>query len=116
MSVKKSRKLSGFVIYSYFKDIALTTIKKATVPKKEVLIVLPYLGLHSVRSRRLEVVGTRKNGRARRGHARGEAHPSRVSLARPFSLSPSTSKLLLRSLGLQSKIITKQLKTCINKF
>ena len=36
----------------------------------------------SLRSRRLEVVGTRKNGRARR-HARGEvAHPSRVSLAR----------------------------------
>ena len=41
----------------------------------------------SLRSRRLEVVGTRKTGRARRRHARGEgAHPSRVSLARARSL------------------------------
>ena len=61
MSVKKSRKGSGFVIYSNFKDSAYTTIKRATVPKKEILLVLPYLGL-------------------------------------------------------QSKVITKQLKACINKF
>ena len=41
----------------------------------------------SLRSRRLQVVGTRKNGRARRRHARGEeAHPLRVSLARARSL------------------------------
>ena len=40
----------------------------------------------SLRSRRLEVVGTRKNARERR---------RRVSLARPFSLSPTTSKRLL---------------------
>ena len=40
----------------------------------------------SLRRRRLEVVGRRKNGRAMR-HARGEvAHPSRVSLARARSL------------------------------
>ena len=32
---------------------------------------------HSLRSRRLEVVGTRKNGRARRRHARGEEAPAR---------------------------------------
>ena len=38
----------------------------------------------SLRSRRLEVVGTRKNGRARRRHARGEV--SRVSLACARSL------------------------------
>ena len=36
----------------------------------------------SLRSRRLELVGTRKNGRARRRHARGEG----VSLARARSL------------------------------
>ena len=43
----------------------------------------------SLRSRRLEVVGTRKNGRAKRRHARGERelpHPSRVSLACACSL------------------------------
>ena len=32
----------------------------------------------SLRSRRLEVVGTRKNGCARRRHARGEVSPSRA--------------------------------------
>ena len=32
----------------------------------------------SLRSRRLEVVGTRKNGRARGRHARGEGAPSRA--------------------------------------
>ena len=31
----------------------------------------------SLRSRRLEVAGTRKNGRARRRHARGEEAPAR---------------------------------------
>ena len=43
----------------------------------------------SLRSRRLEVVGTRKNGRAKRRHARGQRelpHPSRVSLACACSL------------------------------
>ena len=48
--------------------------------------VVPGFPTPSPRSGRLEVVGTRKNGRARR-HARGEvAHPSRVSLARARSL------------------------------
>ena len=28
MAVKKSRKCSGFVIYSYFKDIAFTAVKR----------------------------------------------------------------------------------------
>ena len=32
---------------------------------------------NSLRSRRLEVVGTRKNGRGRRRHARGEVAPAR---------------------------------------
>ena len=45
----------------------------------------------SLRSRRLEVVGTRKNGRARKRHAC-------LPRARPFSLSPTTSKRLLRRL------------------
>ena len=46
----------------------------------------------NLRSRRLEVVGTRKNGRARRRHAC-------LPRARPFSLLPTTSKRLLRRLG-----------------
>ena len=49
----------------------------------------------SLRSRRLEVVGTRKNGRARRRQARPLAC---LPCARPFSLSPITSKRLLRRL------------------
>ena len=35
--------------------------------------IFPYLNL---RSRRLEVVGTRKNGHARRRHSRGEGAPA----------------------------------------
>ena len=57
---------------------------------------------YSLRSRRLEVVGTRKNGRARRRHARGEEAPSPLAClprARPLSLSPATSKRLLRRLS-----------------
>ena len=38
----------------------------------------------SLRSRRLEVVGTRKNGRARRRHARGEEAPARKALENRF--------------------------------
>ena len=45
----------------------------------------------SPRSRRLEVVGTRKNRRARSRHAC-------LPRARPFSLSPTTSKRQLRRL------------------
>ena len=53
----------------------------------------------SLRNGRLEVVGTRKKGRARR-HARGEAPSPLACLprARPFSLLPTTSKRLLRRL------------------
>ena len=47
----------------------------------------------SLRSRRLEVVGTRINGRTRRRHAF-----ACLPRARPFSLSPTTSKRLLRRL------------------
>ena len=45
----------------------------------------------SLRSRRLEVVGERENGRARGRHA--------CLLARPFFLVPTTSKRLLRRLA-----------------
>ena len=48
--------------------------------------------LGSLRSRRLEVLSTRKNRRARRSHARGEGAPSPLGCllpARPFSLSPT---------------------------
>ena len=44
--------------------------------------------LFSMRSRRLYVVGTRKNGRARRRHARGELAPS------PPGVSPSRVPVL----------------------
>ena len=46
----------------------------------------------SLRSRRLEVVGERENGRARGRHAC-------LLLARPFFLVPTTSKRLLRRLA-----------------
>ena len=64
-------------------------------------IASPQITAHiSLRRRRLEVVDTRKNGRARRRHASGEVAPL-VCLprARPFSLSPTTSKRLLRRLS-----------------
>ena len=53
----------------------------------------------SLRSRRLEVVGERENGRARGRHARGATSPlACLLLARPFFLVPTTSKRLLRRL------------------
>ena len=48
----------------------------------------------SLRSRRLQVVGERENGRARGRHA----CPLACLLARPFFLVPTTSKRLLRRL------------------
>ena len=51
------------------------------------------------------MVGTRKNGRARR-HARGHACLPRP---RPFSLSPTTSKRLLRRLGFHLQIFSLSL-------
>ena len=49
----------------------------------------------SLRSRRLEVVGERENGRARGRHARGEG----VSFSRArFFFVPTNSKRLLRRL------------------
>ena len=50
----------------------------------------------SLRSRRLEVMGERENGRARGRHARGTSPLACLLLARPFFLVP-TSKRLLRS-------------------
>ena len=55
----------------------------------------------SLRSRRLEVVGERENGRVPGRHARGEGAPSPLAcllLALPFSLVLTTSKRLLRKL------------------
>ena len=43
----------------------------------------------NLRSRRLEVVGTRKNGRARRRHARGEVLAC-LPRSRRLSLSPTS--------------------------
>ena len=53
----------------------------------------------SLRSRRLKVVGARKNGSARVRHARGEGAPSPLAclpLVGQFFLAPTTSKRLLR--------------------
>ena len=50
---------------------------------------------NSLRSRRLVIVCARKNGRARRRHARGEGALSPLAClprTRPFSLSPTTSQ------------------------
>ena len=67
-----------------------------------------FLRNFSLRGRLFEVVGTRKNGRARRRHARGEGEGERerassplacLPRGRPFSLSPTTSKRLLRRLA-----------------
>ena len=58
----------------------------------------PALSRPRMLRRRLEVVGAKKNGRARGKHARGEGiFPSLVSLSRT-GFSPTTSKHLLRRL------------------
>ena len=44
------------------------------------------LAFHSLRSRRLEVVGERKNGRTRRRHVRGEGAPARKAPENRFNL------------------------------
>ena len=53
--------------------------------------------ISSLRSRRLEIVATRKNARERRRHAC-------LPRARPFSLPPATSKPLLRGLRISGRI------------
>ena len=58
----------------------------------------------SPRSRRLEVVGERENGRARGRHAR-------LLLARPFFLVPTTSKRLLRRLTLVFNVFNEERRT-----
>ena len=68
----------------------------------------------SLCTRCLEVVGKRKNGRARRRHARGEG--ACLPQARPFSLSPTTSKHLLRRLSIPKKILTALLKSSYQKY
>ena len=63
--------------------------------------------MDSLRSRRLEVVGTRKNARERTRHARGEGAQSPLEClprARPFSVSPTTSKLRRLENGIQFEL------------
>ena len=65
----------------------------------------------SLRSRRLEVVGARKNERARGRDARGEGAPARKAHARIVS-RPQSSWQPLRDL---SKILTENEWPCTNK-
>ena len=53
--------------------------KRAGAGERQCLarVLFSLWSFYSLRSRRLEVVGTRKNGRARRRHARGEVAPAR---------------------------------------
>ena len=76
-------------------------MKSVEQTKKCRKIASPQITAHiSLRRRRLEVVGTRKNGRARRRHASGEVAPlACLPRACSFSLSPTTSKRLLRRLS-----------------
>ena len=67
----------------------------------------------SLCSRCLEVVGKRKNGRARRRHARGEG--ACLPQGRPFSLSPTTSKHLLRRLWIPKKSLLPYLNQATKK-
>ena len=53
--------------------------------------------ISSLRSRRLEIMATRKNARERRRHAC-------LPRARPFSLPPATSKPLLRGLRISGRV------------
>ena len=53
--------------------------------------------ISSLRSRRLEIVATRKNARETRRHAC-------LPRARPFSLPPATSKPLLRGLRISGRV------------
>ena len=66
----------------------------------------PIGGWSSLRSRRLEVTGVRENGRTRGRHARGEC----LLFTRAFFLVPTTSKRLLRRLGLVIKLAHKSSK------
>ena len=63
-----------------------------------------------MRSRRLEVVGERENGRAQGRHARGEGASSLLAsllLVHPFFLVPTTFKRVLRRLYFISQDQTK---------
>ena len=76
--------------------------KKHSRPRAKSQCILQFY--HSLRSRRLEVVGERENGPL--------PQPSRVFLARPFFLLPTTSKRLLRRLIL-SWTVTRQNKVVV---
>ena len=61
----------------------------------------------SLRSRRLEVVGTRKNERARRRHARGEGVPARKAHENRFPLPRSPNLITWQPLRDLSKVLTE---------
>ena len=95
-NTKEKQKITE--INNELQHIYLNQLNRLKSVKK---IASPQITAHiSLRSRRLEVVDTRKNGRARRRHARGEVAPlACLPRARPFSFSPTTSKRLLRRLS-----------------
>ena len=73
--------------------------KKHYRPRAKSQCILQFY--HSLRSRRLEVVGERENERARGRHARGELPLSSRVSSRPFFLVPTT----LQALSTQANFI-----------
>ena len=74
----RRRRREGLILLSFSLFYGLIVGKYALICAMEIQKI--HMVVHifsSLRSRRLEVVGTRKNGRARRRHARGEEAPAR---------------------------------------
>ena len=74
----------------------------AVIHERDEIAALEKTRLLSLRSRRLEVVGARKNGRGRRRHARGEGALARKALENRFnshSVSVDISNWLRGSRG-----------------
>ena len=66
--------------------------------------ILDNRGDYSLRSRRLDLVGTRKNGRARRRHARGEGAPAPEGPRKSF---PAPNLITWQPLRDLSKVLTE---------
>ena len=88
---KMTRKPRSHVSFSIYRTWAISRRDQTSLQAPACQCCSP--PSHSLRSRRLEVVDTRKNCRARRTPL------ACLPRARPFSLPPTTSKRLLRRLA-----------------